>query len=317
MSRAAPRVRWCLGLAWGAALLTPAPARAIDGVRWPSTTPIHRADPLAAVRWPNGGWSCALSRDVSSTARSAQLALAVLDRRIAENDRDARAHAARAVVLRLLERTDESRAALDRALSLDPSRLDDPDVALTRGLLLARGGRYAAAVRTALVALPRLTGPLSDRVEASVEIARWSILRGVEGLPDALAILRASAATQPRDPHLRATLATVLLLLGRESDAREVARAGDLPNLRASVRPPSRGTIAPALVDAAAALAASLTDHPADAATTLRASAQEPALQPFQAALSRAIARAALPQPATARPAVDLLGVFSDAHEDE
>ena len=70
MSRVAPRVRWCLGLASGAALLSPAPARAIDGVRWPSTATAHRADPLAAVRWPHGGWSCALSRDVSGTARS-------------------------------------------------------------------------------------------------------------------------------------------------------------------------------------------------------------------------------------------------------
>jgi tetratricopeptide (TPR) repeat protein len=244
-------------------------ALAIDGVRWPSTTDVSRNDPLASLRWPVGGWTCLLSRDTVMTPRTAQTALNLLDRRVVDRPRDARAHAARAVILRLLERTEEAARALDRAVELDRAVLDDPDVGLTQAFLQARAGHYEQAVQSARRVLPRLSGPLDARVEASIEVARWSLLRGPEGVGPALAILREAAAVQPPDPMLRTTLSFALVLAGRQSEAREVARSGPVTAVGSTVPRPLRGTLAPDIVDAAAGVAVSLSDHAWDASAVL------------------------------------------------
>lgn len=242
---------------------------AIDGVRWPTAAVASRTDPIAALRWPNGGWTCVLSRDAVNTPRAAQAALALLDRRISDNPRDARALAARAVALRLLERVDDAQRALDRARSLDAAVLDDPDVALTHAFLLARAGQFEQAVTAARLVLPRLSGALDARVDASVEVARWALRRGPTGVPSALAILREAAAVQPPDPSLRATLAFALALAGRNEEAREVARSGPVP--AASMRP-LRGTLAQDVLDASIGVAISLSDHAYDATAVLERS---------------------------------------------
>jgi tetratricopeptide (TPR) repeat protein len=305
------------GLALGIALLAPSPARAIDGVRWPTAALTDRGDPLSPVRWPQGGWSFTLSGDLTSAARAAQVALAVFDRRIAENPRDARSLAGRAVILRLLGRSDESRRALDRALALDGTLIEDADVALTRAMLSALAGQYAAAVRDGRVALARLGGSLIDRVEVSVELARWSLLRGPEGLPEALAVLREAATTSVRDSHQRASLAAVLLLLGREVEAREVARSGDLPDVRFSLNRPARGTLFPVVMNGVAALAASLTDRAPAAVTLLRETARAPELSSFQGAVSRALTRASSVRSPASRPAADLVNPLFVQDDDE
>jgi tetratricopeptide (TPR) repeat protein len=263
-------------------------ALAIDGVRWPSSAVATRTDPIAALRWPNGGWTCVLSRDTVSAPRAAQTALALLDRRVADNPRDARAHAARSVALRLLERSDEAQRALDRARAMDATVLDDPDVGLTHAFLLARSGQFEQAVAAARLVLPRLSGAIDARVEASVEVARWSLRRGQPGVAPALAILREAAAVQPPDAALRATLAFALALAGRSGEAREVARSGPVPApgaLRAL-----RGTIAPDVLDASVGVALSLSDHAYDAAPVLeRASVAQGVPEAFRPALTSAL----------------------------
>jgi tetratricopeptide (TPR) repeat protein len=241
-------------------------ARAIDGVRWPTSAVVTRADPIAALRWPNGGWTCVLSRDFAS-ARQAQAALTLLDRRIADHPRDARAFAARAVALRLLDRIEDAQRSLDQAKSLDATVVSDPDVALTDAFLLARAGQFERAVTVARRVLPRLSGSLDARIDASVEIARWSLRRGTEGLPEALAILREAAAVRAPDPALRATLAFALALAGRNDEAREVARSGPIPS-SATARAP-RGTLAQEILDASIGVALSFTDRAYDAVSLL------------------------------------------------
>jgi hypothetical protein len=265
-----------------------AEAWAIDGVRWPTTAVATRADPIAALRWPNGGWTCVLSRDSTNTPRQAQAALTLLDRRIADNPRDARALAARAVALRLLERIEDAQRALDRAKALDAAVVDDPDVALTDAFLLARAGQFERAVSVARRALPRLSGSLEARGEASVEVARWSLRRGTEGVAQALAILREAAAVQSPDPSLRATLAFTLALAGRNDEAREVARSGPVPS--ATTTRAARGTLAQDILDASVGVAISLSDHGYDAAPVLeRTSAAQGVPESFRAAINSAL----------------------------
>lgn len=253
----------------GVSAIAPSPALAIDGVRWPTSAVINRNDPIGALRWPIGGWTCVLSRDTVTTPRAAQTALTLLDRRVADRPNDARAHAYRAVALRLLARPDEARRAIDRAIALDATVVDDPDVGLTRAFLLANDGQYQQAVDAARRALPRLSGALDARLEASLEIARWSLQRGPDGVAPALAILRESAAVQPPDPTLRSTLAFTLVLAGRNDEAREVARSGPVVIAGAAAPRPIRGTLLPDVVDAAAGVAVSLSDHAYDAAQIL------------------------------------------------
>ncbi len=256
-------------LALGVAWTLSTEALAIDGVRWPTSAAINRNDPIAALRWPAGGWTCVLSRDTVTTPRAAQTALTLLDRRVADRPSDARAHAYRAVALRLLARPDEARRAIDRALAIDATVTDDPDVGLTRAYLLANEGQLQQAVDVARRALPRLSGALDARLEASVEVARWSLQRGTDGVAPALSILRESAAVQPPDPTLRSTLAFALVLAGRQDEAREVARSGPVVTTGSTAPRPLRGTLVPDVVDAAAGVAVSLSDHAYDAAQIL------------------------------------------------
>lgn len=251
----------------------PTVALAIDGVRWPTSAAINRNDPIGALRWPVGGWTCVLSRDTVTTPRAAQTALTLLDRRVADRPTDARAYAYRAVALRLLARPDEARRSLDRAIALDATVVDDPDVGLTRAFLLANQGQFQQAVDAARRALPRLSGPLDARLEASIEVARWSLQRGADGVAPALAILRESAAVQPPDPTLRSTLAFTLVLAGRNDEAREVARSGPVVTAGAAAPRPARGTLLPDVVDAAAGVAVALSDHAYDATALLERTA--------------------------------------------
>jgi hypothetical protein len=151
---------------------------------------------------------------------------------------------------------DEARAAIARARALDANSVSDPDVALTDAFLLARAGSYEAAVRAGQEVLPRLSGTLDTRVEATVEVARWSLLRGPSGVADALSLLRGAAAVQssPSDA-LRALLCLTLLLEQKVDEARFVARSGTLPVITTVATRPLRGTLAPSLVDVAAAVA--------------------------------------------------------------
>lgn len=252
-------------------------ALAVDGVRWPSPTNTTSADPVAAVRWPWGGWTCALSRQ-TGLARTAQSTLNTLDQHMTQHPNDARTVALRAIPLRLLERFDEARQTIDRARALDANSVDDPDVQLTHAFLLARAGSYEAAVHAAQGILPRLVGPLDKRIEATLEVARWSLLRGTAGTADALGLLRGAAAVQPSPvDSLRAALAFALLLDQKVDEARFVARSGAIPLLNPTshqaVRP-STGTLAPYLVDAAAASAMAYTASAYDCVTAVEALSQ-------------------------------------------
>ncbi len=225
----------------------PSPALAIDGVRWPSTTTTVSTDPLRALRWPSGGWTFVLSSN-RSLATPAQTALNLLDVQMRQRPVDARVMALRAVPLRLLERLPEARQAIDQARSLDPASVEDPDVALTDAFLLAKAGSYEAAVRAAQGVLPRLSGTLENRIEATIEVARWSLMRGNAGVSAALSLLRGAAAVQttPGTP-LVVALSFTLLLDQKIDEARFVARSSAL---MPSSNPPL-GTLAPGLVDTA------------------------------------------------------------------
>ncbi|MDP3278077.1 MAG: hypothetical protein Q8Q09_23025 [Deltaproteobacteria bacterium] len=245
----------------------PAWGQGARGVRWPVQAVTGQSDPLSALRWPNGGWTCTLSLD-SSTPRAAQRALLLLDRRVQLSDQDASVYAARAVVLRLLHRLDDSQRSLDRARQLDPTTLLDPDVMLTEAFLHAARGRYVDAVTRGRAALPRLSGPLGMRIEASVEIARWSLMRGAEGADDALALLREATLLSPT-PALRSTMVFALVVAGRVEQAQRMARSGALLPASQAAAQPSRGTLSLSLVRASAAVALSLSAEAARATEAL------------------------------------------------
>lgn len=271
-------------------LLGAAPAAAFD---WP----VARADalprdPIERLRWDRiNAWHALSLPDL-------RLALARLD----DAPESARTLGLRAVVLRLQRRDDEARAALRRALALSPDRavLDDPDVALTAAWLAARAGDFAEATRLGRHALSRMARPsalsLGHREALSLEVARWSMARGPDGLDDALAILRAGAATAAASPLVRATVALALARGGRLDDARAVAAplAPTLQGADAAANLPSGATL-PAEVSAAVGVALLLCDRPREAREALTAAAQgSPEVwRPFQRAQLAAAQRRA------------------------
>jgi tetratricopeptide (TPR) repeat protein len=194
--------------------LTPVTALAYD---WPLAPRADAsADPLARFRWDRlSAWRAT----ATSELRSALVALSA-------GPRDAPSLAASAVVLRLLTRDDEARDALRRAQTLSSERgvFDDPDVALTAAYLAARAGDFTEASTLGARALARMAPPappsLTHRESLVLEISRWSLARGPDGLRDAEMILRAFASAVPASPSLRAALALVLTREGHVDEAR-------------------------------------------------------------------------------------------------
>lgn len=187
---------------------------ALDWPARPSPAPVTReADPIAPVRWD------ALSAWTSPSLPAARLALQRLD--VAPDDRAPR-HARRAVLLRVLGREEDSRRALQRAFDLSPdlSPCDDPDVALTAAWLAARRADWAVAAELGQRALSRMGPQTMGREPLVLEVARWSMARGPEGLDRAAALLRGFVAVSPASPMVRATLALCLARAGRTDDAR-------------------------------------------------------------------------------------------------
>lgn len=250
-------------------LLGAAPAAAFD---WPGRhADAPPRDPIERLRWDRiNAWHALSLPDL-------RLALARLD----DAPESARTLGLRAVVLRLQRRDDEARAALRRALSLSPDRavLDDPDVALTAAWLAARAGDFAEATRLGRHALSRMARPtslsLAHREALSLEVARWSMARGPDGLDEALAILRAGASTAAASPLVRATVALALARAGRLDDARAVAAplAPTLQGADAAANLPSGATL-PEEVSAAVGVALLLGDRPREAREALTVAAQ-------------------------------------------
>jgi hypothetical protein len=250
-------------------LLGAAPARAFD---WPA--PDAEAlprDPIAALRWDRiSAWH--------------SLPLPELHRALARLDRappSARAEALRAVVLRLLRREGDARAALRRALarSSETAVLDDPDVALTAAWLAARAGDFDTAARLGAAGFARLprastAGP-ARRELLALEIARWSMARGPVGLDDALALLRAGAAEATASVPLRAALTLALARAGRTDDARALARtaAPSLAPADTAGSPPGATLLAE--VAAAAGVTLRLAGRPREAIAPLLAAAAD------------------------------------------
>ncbi len=174
------------------------------------------ADPLARFRWDRlSAWRATATNEL----RAALTALTA-------GPRTPASLAARAVVLRLLSRDDDARDALRRARALSPERdvFDDPDVALTAAYLAARAGDFTEASSLGARALSRMPPPapqsLTHREALALEVARWSMARGPDGLRDAELTLRAFASVVPASPALRAALALALTRQGRVDEAR-------------------------------------------------------------------------------------------------
>jgi tetratricopeptide (TPR) repeat protein len=271
-------------------LLGAAPAAAFD---WPvARVDALPRDPIERLRWDRiSAWHAPSLPDL-------RLALARLD----AAPESARSLGLRAVVLRLQRRDDEARAALRRALSLSPDRavLDDPDVALTAAWLAARAGDFAEASRLGRSALSRLARPsalsFAHREALSLEVARWAMARGPDGLDDALRVLRAGASTTAASPLVRATLALVLARAGRLDDARAVASlvAATLQNTDITGALPSGATL-PDELSAAVGVALLLNGHPREAreALTVAAQGSPEVWRPFQRAQLAAAQRGA------------------------
>jgi hypothetical protein len=200
MERLAATLTLSFSLAF--ASITPRSAQA-GNVHWPSIAPSRdsRADPIASVRWNTEGWVLA------GTAAPAHMALNEVDSLLAIRGDDSLLHAQRAVVLRVVQRFDQARAEITSAIARDPTVLDDPDVALTHAYLTARAGQWAEAVAIARRAVPRLEGNEEARAQIVVEIARWSMARGPEGLDDAIGLLREVTGPSAAAAVARATLA--------------------------------------------------------------------------------------------------------------
>jgi Flp pilus assembly protein TadD len=271
-----------LPLLLSAVVLLAAPlAQAAGRARWP--VPVGQTgalDLLAPVRWESEpAWTSV------SPAR-----LEYLLQQIESAPPPARL-AASAVLLRGLGRFDDARTALTRAVAADPTVLQDPDVALTHAYLLARAQRYAEAVAAARPVFPQLGGRADARTELALEVARWSMARGADGLAEALAVLRTVTALGPPEPMLRATLALALTRAGRLEEAREIARSGPLPPVSAALAAQQRGSLLPGEGDAAVGVALLLVGRGREAIEPLaRAVGRVPA--PWRASLDESLASA-------------------------
>ncbi len=279
-----------LALTLNAAPLT---ARAFE---WPVAS--RRADDgtapdlLAAARWDRiAAWSAPAAGDLP----------ALLQRLEARGD-DARSLACRAVVLRLLQRVDEARAVMRRARSLDARiALDDPDAALTAAWLDARDGRFEEAFALGLRALSRMpaaTGGVAMRREPLVlDLARWSLARGADGLNGAIHLLRTWSVSCPASPRVRATLALALVRRGDREAARAlVAPVRDELGFDTTDASALRGAVVRGEDAAAQGVALSLVGRPRDAVAPLtRAVESAPAVWRASLDAELALARRSAP----------------------
>jgi tetratricopeptide (TPR) repeat protein len=266
-----------------AIVATPALAFATWG--WPSSDTNAQApgDLIAPVRWGAQPW-------IGLNPGQAQNVLGQIDALAARPNPPASLLAARAVVLRVLQRYDDAQATLARATARDPHVLDDPDVALTAGYLAARHGHWAEAFTLGRSALPRVLGNDDARADLAVELSRWSMARGPSGVADAIAVLREATFVSSR-PMLRATLALAYARANRAEEAREVAHGGQLPTPYETVADARRGGLLNAEGDAALGVALLLAGRGREAVEPLtRAAASSPA--PWRASLNEALAQA-------------------------
>jgi tetratricopeptide (TPR) repeat protein len=289
-----------LSLVVGCALLAAGTAAwAVDPLDWPSSNAPFATDqdPIASLRWDSTvAWTSAQPASLEPLLRR-------LDAQLRATPSVAALRADRAVVLRAMGRFDEARDELDRAVAQDHAVLDDPDVGLTRAYLTAQAQHFDEAVADALDVLPRLVGLREARVEIALEVARWSMARGTEGLPDALAVLREATALGPPDPMVRATLALALARQGRTDEAREVARGGLLPLSYAGPGATHRGSLTPGEADAAVGVALWLAGQAHEAVEPLaRAATTVP--PPWRAQTTEALALARRSPAVVSAPAV-------------
>ncbi|MEI8254602.1 MAG: tetratricopeptide repeat protein [Deltaproteobacteria bacterium] len=233
-------------------------------VHWPAATTPQNAsyDPIAGVRWSVEGWVAL------GTGAPAHVALTDVDAQIASRPDDAALHAQRAVVLRVLQRFEEATRELAGAIARDAHVTDDPDVALTDAYLAARAGRFDDAVRSARHAMPRLDGSEDLREQLVLEVARWSMARGPDGVDDAIALLREMTGPGASAAVARATLSLALHRRGRVDEAREVARSAELPSPYASTMP-RPGALVDGEIDAAVGTAYLLAGRGPEAVTFL------------------------------------------------
>jgi len=209
----------------GLSVFAVVPTVAAQGpVAWPRPAALSdaRHDPIATLRW---SWESAWV-----AARPSRIAAVVAswDSAVAARVSSARLDAWRSIAQRLEGDFDESRRLLDRAMRADPSVLDDPDVAITSAFHSARSGDLAAAVERIRGVLARV-GSERARSALALEVARWSMLRGPDGLADAESVMRDQLGTAASDPMVRATLALVLMRADRRDEAVAVASGGTLP----------------------------------------------------------------------------------------
>lgn len=267
-------------------------------VGWPVAGSIEHGgpDPIAALRWSAESW-------ITMTPARAESVLTEIDRRLRQSPGAANWLSYRAVALRILMRYDDARASLDQAVAMDTAVLQDPDVALTTAYLAARAQQWAAAVSTARGALPRVNAPVDHRSSLALEIARWSMARGREGLPDAIAVLREVAALGPPERMVRATLALALWRDGRTDEAREVA-SGGMPTAYEAMNTTRRGSVLPGEGDAAVGVALVLGGRAHDAVAPL-SRAVNTVPEPWRPSISEflATARRAAPGNSGAAPA--------------
>ena len=218
-----------VALALALASTTVFAASRASAFEWPTAVRTERADdPIARFRWDR------LSAWRSTATNELRASLATLS----SGPQDAPSLAARAVILRLLRRDADARECLRHAREMSPERdvLDDPDVALTAAFLSAREGDFTEAASLGARALARMPPPAPQdalhREALTLEISRWSMARGPDGLRDAEFVLSAFASVTPASPALRTTLALVLSREGRVDEARLLVAP-----LRGTLRP--------------------------------------------------------------------------------
>jgi hypothetical protein len=201
--RLTKRSRVMVGLVWLCA--------AFD---WPVTDSVAmRSDGFARFRWESlGTWR-------TPAPAEARTFLANLERLPPTESQSMRV-----VLLRLLGREEEVRVALSTAIARSALVLDDPDVALTAAWMAARHGDFAQATALGRRALARMNTQnvqtLQRRESLVLEVARWSMARGSDGLPDAIALLRGHTVLVAASSMVRATLALCLLRQGHVDEAR-------------------------------------------------------------------------------------------------
>lgn len=271
--------------------------REVRAIEWPTRAPVED-DPVRELRWtyvprwvaPNHPRLAAIQRALDASPSATALWFA-----------------RRALVLRLSDQEEPCRAALATALRMQPDlSLADPDVGLTQAWLQARTHDWTGAFESATVPLSRMSASI-DRERLVLDLTRWSMARGPDGLAPALSLLRQYAmATAGRgaSPVVTVTMALVLSRMGRAEEARALARSvADVlrPDLGSDHYPLGDGALVLGEGDAAVGNALLLVGRGRDAVEALeRASTSVP--MPWRASTLAALALARRSPPAPAAP---------------